>query len=443
MAPINIKSHASSKTPSAYIPSMERLDLTMPKSVLQKAHTFSFAHLNYLQCHEESVFADENCINLFMNALRLHWKVSGDILRNASDQGADLYELLSLEVDGKYIIRNLLTTDAVHELFERDAPDPMMILATIVQDIYIAQWRGWSVEQNQKHKEQSRSALIISHAQATSNQLSNNVLAFKGKNTAPQLRAWAERTVARHLMAIITPGHLPPSTTHSTSRLSTSHDSVPDLKSANQIAVAAPRLPNYKRASNDSTRNSYTAAPGPNDEHYEVPFRPIPSTKRKAPVLGSYFHASPSTKRAKIKTQGTATYRAHDLYRPSRPKRATFHNGHGRLDHGYSREPPTTPSPIKRRQQQALDTPSHEALRKAKLHKLQKKIAEQRSEQTSCIGFTDLLGSDTNSGNPQEHETRVFNEPSYAAYRCHQKCDSDALVIDDMAIVSEEGEILE
>jgi hypothetical protein len=94
MTTVNIESHASLKTPSAYIPRHERFDLTMPKSVLQKAPKFTCAHLNYLQCRGESVFADEKANNLFMNVLRLHWKVSGNVLRSALDQGTALYELL-------------------------------------------------------------------------------------------------------------------------------------------------------------------------------------------------------------------------------------------------------------------------------------------------------------------------------------------------------------
>jgi hypothetical protein len=258
MTTVNIESHASLKTPSAYIPRHERFDLTMPKSVLQKAPKFTCAHLNYLQCRGESVFADEKANNLFMNVLRLHWKVSGNVLRSALDQGTALYELLMLELDGVYVIRDLLTKDAAYELLGRDAPDGMMILATIVQDIYVTQWHSWSTEQNGRHRQQGQYALIISHAQAISNQLSNNVLAFRGQ-TAPELRKWAEMTVAHHLMAIVTPGHLPRAITDNSTRSSFTNTS-----SSNAMIV---------RPAADQVRSNHALEQGTSNKYHQVPFR--------------------------------------------------------------------------------------------------------------------------------------------------------------------------
>ncbi|CAD0095758.1 unnamed protein product [Aureobasidium vineae] len=156
MAPVYIESHASTKTPNTYIPPLERLDLTMSKDVLKKAPVFTCAHLNYLECHGETVFADDRSANLLMNALRLHWKVKGNTLRNPSDQGGELYELLVLEVDGQQIISNLFTKEALYYLLGCEFPDAMMILAAITHDIYLAQWHIWGNEQNQKHKQQSQ-----------------------------------------------------------------------------------------------------------------------------------------------------------------------------------------------------------------------------------------------------------------------------------------------
>ena len=178
MMPVVTESHVSSKIPNAYVPRQERFDLAMSKSVLQTTPKFTCAHLHYLECRGKSMFVDERSNNLFMNVLRLHWKVSGRVLHSAYDQGTDLYELLMLEMDGVYIKKNLLTDDAVYEVLERRTPDGMMILATIVHAIYNTQWQSWSAEQSVKHKQQGQYALIISHAQAISNQLSNNVLAF-------------------------------------------------------------------------------------------------------------------------------------------------------------------------------------------------------------------------------------------------------------------------
>lgn len=88
---------------------MERLDLAMSKDILKKAQNLTYAHLNHLECHGESAFANNTSVNLFLNALRIHWKVTGRTLQNTSDQGKDLYELFALEVDGQRVISNLFT----------------------------------------------------------------------------------------------------------------------------------------------------------------------------------------------------------------------------------------------------------------------------------------------------------------------------------------------
>ncbi|KEQ97470.1 hypothetical protein AUEXF2481DRAFT_601559 [Aureobasidium subglaciale EXF-2481] len=208
MAPSQTGSHAFSRTPSAYVPCDERLDLTMPKHVIRQGQKFTCAHLNYLECHGRTVFADDRCVNWFLNALRLRWKVSGRVLRDRSDQSKDLCEFLDLEVENKRIISDLFTDEAIYYLLDRSAPDGMMIFTAVVHEIYNFQWQNWSEEQNNKHKQQGHHALVIFHAQATANQLSNNVLAFKN-TAAPELRKWAEMTVSGHLMAVVTQGHLP------------------------------------------------------------------------------------------------------------------------------------------------------------------------------------------------------------------------------------------
>ncbi|KAG9652882.1 hypothetical protein KCU95_g11634, partial [Aureobasidium melanogenum] len=408
MAPAGSLSHAPFKTPNAYVAPMERLDLAMSKDILKKAHNLTYAHLNYLECHGESVFADNSSVNLFVNALRIHWKVTGRTLQNASDQGKDLYELLTLEVDSQRIIGNLFTREAIYYLLGRKFPDAMMILAAIVHRIYISQWRSWSIEQTQKHTSQSRYALIISHAQATSNQLSNNVLAFKS-NATPLLRKWAEETVARHLIAIVTPGHLPRPSVHNNKYLSSSQNSVPGLKGAKNIVSSVSPLVKY-----DSARNGNATESGPYNEQYEVPFRPNPSTKRKAPGSSSNYHNSPSPKKTKVSTGKSRVY---DTYRPLGHQRAPF-NGRGRPNHRHSDDLLTTPTPIKyvdHHEQQALDTPSHEALRKAKLNDLQAKISQYKLDD---ISFLDFAGSGLGSGSSgsHEHNTPVVNGPSYTDY---------------------------
>jgi hypothetical protein len=163
-----------------------------------------------------------------------------------------------VELDGVYVIRDLLTKDAAYELLGRDAPDGMMILATIVQDIYVTQWHSWSTEQNGRHRQQGQYALIISHAQAISNQLSNNVLAFRGQ-TAPELRKWAEMTVAHHLMAIVTPGHLPRAITDNSTRSSFTNTS-----SSNAMIV---------RPAADQVRSNHALEQGTSNKYHQVPFR--------------------------------------------------------------------------------------------------------------------------------------------------------------------------
>ncbi|KAH0370256.1 hypothetical protein KCU65_g2706, partial [Aureobasidium melanogenum] len=409
MAPTGpaVHAHAPFKTPNAYVAPMERLDLAMSKVILKKAHNLTYAHLNYLECHGESVFADNNAVNLFVNALRIHWKVTGRTLDNASDQGKDLYELFALEVDGQRIIRNLFTREAIFFLLGRDFPDAMMILAAVVHRIYISQWRSWSIEHTQKNSSLSRYALIISHAQATSNQLSNNVLAFKS-NATPELRKWAEETVARHLIAIVTPGHLPPvPSTRNNKYLSGSHDSIPDLKDPRNTVSSSTHLVKYKAAS-----NNYATESGPYNERYEVPFRPNPSMKRKSPSFGSNYLNSPPTKKIKARS---SKYRAHDTYRPLGSQGVPF-NGHDRPSHRHSDDLLTTPTPIKYvdHEPQALDTPSHEALRKAKLRVLQGKITQHKLDDI-CVDFADS-GLGSSSEGAHEHNTPVVNGPSYTDY---------------------------
>ncbi|KAI4718299.1 hypothetical protein E4T48_05494 [Aureobasidium sp. EXF-10727] len=426
MAPVRIESHASSKTPNTYIPPPDRLDLAMSKDVLKKAPVFSCAHLNYLECHRESVFVDDRSVNLLLNALRLHWKIKGNTLKNAADQGGDLYELLMLEVNGQRIISNLFTREALYVLLERKFPDAMMILAAIIHDIYLAQWHVWCDEQNQKHKQQSQYAQIIAHAQATSNQLSNNVLAFRGK-VAPELRKWAEETVARHLLAIVTPGHLPfPAT------LSPTNNPIPDLLSNNTTR--------FDYDGNNRKASHASAQGGSSNDYYRVPFRP--ATKRKSPRSHSSYHTLPPVKRMKIENERTGHPRPRDLYRPSGFKRPTYHNGHGRLGHTISS--PNTHA----------HATTHEEHRRAKLQEVQAKL-DAAQKKADIISY-DLAVPDANSNlnSAQEHDTLVFNSPSYADYLRKKKQDAESLLPVNKALTashvrnksdvgSEEGEIYE
>ncbi|CAD0101330.1 unnamed protein product [Aureobasidium mustum] len=447
MTPADSESHSSFKTPMAYVAPPERLDLAMSEDILKKAHNLTYAHLNCLECHGKSVFAGNNSVSLLLNALRIHWKVAGKTLQNVSDQGKDLYEFLELEVDGQRIISNLFTREAIYYLLGREFPDAMMILAAIVHSIYVSQWRSWSVAQNYKHGTQNRFILIISHAQATSNQLSNNVLAFKS-NAAPELRKWAEETVARHLIAIVTPGHLPPSSAHNSNHLSDSRDSAPGLREAKNTANPA-----TQPVKKNTSRNGYAIETGPYNERTEVPFRPKPSTKRKAPGSRPSYHNSPSNKR--IRAEGNGRFRVSDTYRPTSPQRPAINIGR---DSPSRRRPynfPSTPTPIKyvdHHEQRALDTPSHEALRKAKLQDLQSKIAQHKVDDMS-LDFADS-GLGPSSSGPHEHNTPVVNGPSYTDYlrkkefifespMTANKGRTPGHVRIESFIVSEEGEIFD
>ncbi|KAI4853173.1 hypothetical protein E4T44_01009 [Aureobasidium sp. EXF-8845] len=449
MMRVMIESHPSSKTPSAYVPVLERLDLTMPKSALQKPHKFTCAHLNYLECCGESIFANENSINLFMNVLRLHWKVSGNILRHGADQGNDLYELLILEFDGVFIIRDLLTVDAARQLLDRETSNAMMILATVVHDIYTAQWQNWSHEQNVKHNKNDQHALIISHAQAISNQLSNNVLAFRGKN-APELRKWAEMTVANHLTTIITPGHLPPVAPKTKHVWFFNQGFTRNFESVDPIISQV--------GSNNALE------PGPVKKHDQARLNSIPP-KHTAVDHDIGWHNSPS-KRPEVKAQGPGRFRAFDSYRPSAykgpasgngqsgPKHPTFRDAYRRRNHRHSRDPLVTPSPIKhaiRHENQAPDTPTHEQLRKDKLRELELMIADHEYNAISHLDHT-ATGSKNNS--TQEPDTPVVKGPSYTEYLRKKETDTTSPLTaikvrtaghirTQSYIGSEEGEILE
>jgi hypothetical protein len=414
-----IEPHPSSKTPSAYVPVLGRLDLTMPKSALQKPHKFTCAHLNYLECRGESIFANDKSINLFMNVLRLHWKVSGNILRHAADQGNDIYELLILEVDGVFIIRDLLTVDATRRFLSRETPNAMMVLATVVHDIYTAQWQNWSHEQTVKHNKNDQYALIISHAQAISNQLSNNVLAFKGQ-TAPELRKWAEMTVANHLTAIITPGHLPPVAPKNKHLWFFNQRLTRNLESTDPIISQV--------GSNNALES------GPVNKHDQVQFNPIP-LKHTAIGHDTDWNTSPS-KRIKIEAEGPGSFRAYDTYRPpafKRPafingksgsKRSTFRDARRELDSRHSRYSPLTPSLLKRNvrhKHQAPDTPMHEQLRRDKLRELKIMIADHEYNAVSHLDYT---ATGFKGNGTQEPITPVVKGPSYTEYLLKKDTDT-------------------
>ncbi|THZ04366.1 hypothetical protein D6C95_03332 [Aureobasidium pullulans] len=281
-------SHASSKTPiGLYLPRQERLDLArMSKRDLVGGATYHCAHLTFLECNGESVFSDAICVNLLLNALRIHWKVSDRVLRTLADQGNDLMEFLTLEVGNKRVICDLFTEEARHYLLESDGSDALIIFTTVIHDIYAATWYRWSKEfNNNKHPQAGQFALVIAHAQAVSNQLSNNVLAFKDK-AAPELKRWAEEIASRHLMAIVTPGHLPSRHVAPVS-ISSNDSSVPDLMGAKY------------NANNINTKGYYHTHSGPVDHRYRAPAhdRPSFSTKRKAPTEASYSCSTPPSKK--------------------------------------------------------------------------------------------------------------------------------------------------
>lgn len=388
------------RSSNAYVPKQERFDLAMSKGVLQKAPKFTSAHLNYLECRGQSIFINERCINLFMNVLRLHWKVSGKVLRSPSDQGTDLYELLLLEMDGVYIIKNFFTDDALYELVQRRTPDGMMIMATIVHAIYNAQWQSWSAEQSVKHKQQGQYALIISHAQAISNQLSNNVLAFRGQ-TAPELRKWAEMTVARHLMAIVTPGHLRHATTMRQTYSSLTDSSISDLMNVD---------PTFNQTGGEEVSEQ-----SPSRKRKQVPLHSV-SQPRKRRRLG----IAPNWGISPYKSTGR--FGLSDTYRPSRHggptssnaqsgrKHPTFRSIRDRYDHRRSYASPTTPSSINYASRHDYHTSgllSYEEACKVKLDEAQAKATRQKDDAILRIDLA--LES-------QEHKTPIVEGPSYAEY---------------------------
>lgn len=447
--PVVIESHVTSKIPNAYVPRQERFDLAMSKSVLRKAARFTCAHLNYLECRGESIFVNERSINLFMNVLRLHWKVSGRILHSAYDQGTDLYELLMSEMDGVYVVKNLLTDDAVYELLERRTPDGMMIFATIVHAIYNTQWQNWSAEQSVKHKQQGQYALIISHAQAISNQLSNNVLAFRGQ-AAPELRKWAEWTVARHLMAIVTPGHLRYATTMNQIYPSFTDSSTSDLMNNNPTI--------NQNVGKEASEQSLSR------KRKEVFSHSTPqSAKRRRLGISSDWDAS--------LYKNANRFRAADKYRPSRLrgptsgdkrsgdkrsgyKHPTFRSARDGLTHSRSYNCPIGPSPtdlVSRHESHASGLLPYEEIRDAKLDETQDNIAQTGAELTSCVDFA---GTCLSSGSFQEHKTPEVKGPSYTEYLRKKEVEtvSPLNVIKGRAfghvrtqsyVGSEEGEILE
>ncbi|KAI5235890.1 hypothetical protein E4T42_09609 [Aureobasidium subglaciale] len=363
MVPSQTGSHASSKTPSAYIPREERIDLAVPMHAIRAEPTYTCAHLNHLECRGESVFADARCVNWFLNALRLHWKVSGRVLRSLSDQAKDLWQFLTLEVEGRRIISDLFTDDAVYYLLGRSDHESIMILTAIIQDIYNTQWQSWSEEQNNKHKQQGHHALVIFHAQATANQLSNNILAFKD-NAAPELRRWAETTVSGHLMAIVTPGHLPHRPAVRETTRFAFEDSAPtrdmmSVKDANAsfpgsnvtpdplpprptTCNVAPCAFNKDLLNRDLMDVRHTDISSPRtayirDNHsrrqgspvgrYQAPIctgHSYSGGKRKISLSTPYHYYSPSYKRFKVKPENTSNYRSYNTYRPSPIKRRTF-----------------------------------------------------------------------------------------------------------------------
>lgn len=438
MMPVITESQVPSKTSNAHVPRRERFDLAMSKSVLQNAPKFTCAHLNYLTCRGESIFVNERSINLFMNVLRLHWKVSGRVLNSAYDQGADLYELLMLKMDGAYIIKNLLTDDAIYELLKRKTLDGMMILATIVHAIYNAQWQSWSAEQSVKHKQQGQYALIISHAQAISNQLSNNVLAFRGQS-APELRKWAESTVARHLMAIVTPGHLRHATT-----MNQTYSSLTDSSTSELMNV---------RSTINQVGKDEVSKQSPSSNRKQAPLHPDsqPSKRRRLGVA-SNWGISPY--------KSTGRFRVSDTYRPSRHRGPTFSNGQSgrkhlpfrdtrdRHDRRRSDASPTTPPLIdyvSHHEYNASGLLSYEEARKVKLDEGQVKATRQKDDAISSIDF---------SQGSQEHKTPIVKGPSYAEYLRKKEVEA----VSPLSVIkgrpfghvrtqsyvgSEEGEILE
>lgn len=255
------------QTPTNYVPPEERVDLTMRFHDVHRPHQppFTNGHLNYLECGGRSIFGSDQCCNLFFNALRLRWKVSGRSLRTMQEHANDLAQFLRLQVDNKFIIAELLTETACNHLFDHERGDALSILAIIVRDIYEKQWNHWT-EMNTDGRHKGAYRLVVAHAQATANQLSNNVLAFE--RAAPELKEWAEETAARHLMSVVTPGHLP-----------------------------------------TRPRNTKKSTSGQGDRKYKVPYASTTAhpSKRKAPAFSSshyYNRLSPAVKKPRIKHEG-------------------------------------------------------------------------------------------------------------------------------------------
>ncbi|KAI5275257.1 hypothetical protein E4T47_01675 [Aureobasidium subglaciale] len=463
MAPSQTGSHASSKTPSAYIPREERIDLAVPMHAIHAEPTYTCAHLNHLECRGESVFADARCVNWFLNALRLHWKVSGSVLRSLSDQAKDLWQFLTLEVEGRRIISDLFTDDAVYYLLGRSDHESMMILTAIIQDIYNIQWQSWSGEQNNKHKQQGHHALVIFHAQATANQLSNNILAFKD-NAAPELRRWAETTVSGHLMAIVTPGHL----THRPAARETTRfafeDSAPirDMMSVKDTNVSSPgsrpttrnvapsafnedllnrdlmevRHINTSSARTDYIRDNHARGQDSSVGRYQAPTstgHSYSGGKRKMSLSTAYHYDSPSSKRFKVRLENTNNYRSYETYRPSPLKRRTFEYSDIRSAHADTRRDnriyPTTPErSTTAGETPAIETPTREKILRAKLDLLRNEIAQRRSSTTSS-SVPRALGS--SSDDSDDRKVPVLDGPSYHQFIRNQEDEAGKLVIPD------------
>ena len=220
------KAKPSSNMPGGcFVEEGERIDLTMDIRHVhcQRDEPFYLGHLHCLMCGSQTVFSDSSACNLFFSAIRLHWKISGRVLHTLRDHEKDLVEFLHLEFQRAPIISDLFTDVAMFYLLDQPESDGLAIMAIIMKDIYDTQWKHWTdMNTNSGHR---GARLVIAHAQATSNQLSNFILAFKqGK---PQLKKWAEEAASGHLMAIITPGHLPGVASSGRNRVMSTHQTVP------------------------------------------------------------------------------------------------------------------------------------------------------------------------------------------------------------------------
>ncbi|KAI5238303.1 hypothetical protein E4T43_07506 [Aureobasidium subglaciale] len=438
MAPSQTGSHASSKTPSAYIPREERIDLAVPMHAIHAEPTYTCAHLNHIECRDESVFADARCVNWFLNALRLHCKVSGRVLRSLSDQAKDLWQFLTLEVEGRRIISDLFTDDAVYYLPGRSDHESMMILTVIIQDIYNTQWQSWSEEQNNKHKQQGHHALVIFHAQATANQLSNNILAFKD-NAAPELRRWSAPT--RDMMSVkdthisspgpnVAPEPLPPRPTTCNVAPSAFNEDLlnRDLMDVRHINTSSARTA-YIRDNNSRGQGSSVGryqAPIPTGHSYS-------GGKRKMSLSTAYHYDSPSSKRFKVKPENTSNYRSYETYRPSPLKRRTFEYSDNRSARADTRRDnriyPNTPErSTTAGETPAIETPTREKILRAKLDLLRNEIAQQKSSTTSS-SVPRALGS--SSDDSDDRKVPVLDGPSYHQFIRNQEDEVGKLVIPD------------